>query len=100
MLFIFVYLFRVKGCVLFFLQEKFEVGDLSLNIDKMVRVGSGIWFSCVGDTNLRLVHAETYNIIQEMDVGKTLTRLIQDGKTNLAHCVPESVYSPLTMIDN
>ena len=82
MLFIFVYLFRVKGCVLFFLQEKFEVGDLSLNIDKMVRVGSGIWFSCVGDTNLRLVHAETYNIIQEMDVGKTLTRLIQDCKTN------------------
>jgi len=47
----------------------------------MVQLGYGIWYSCVGDPSLRLMHHEMYNNISEVHIGNALARLLPNGKT-------------------
>ncbi|XP_067946272.1 rho guanine nucleotide exchange factor 10-like isoform X2 [Watersipora subatra] len=56
--------------------DRHQVQDLPHCIDKMIKLGLGIWFSCVNDPNLRLIHHETYRSISEMHIGRSLCRLL------------------------
>ena len=57
-----------------------ELAELPHNIDKLVWVGSGIWFSCKNDTDICLVHIETQKIIEKINIVSTIYRNLPSGK--------------------
>jgi len=53
-----------------------------LHVEKMVQIGSGIWYTCAGNSQLRLIHKESYRAIQEKDMGSALQRIVK-GEAHL-----------------